>query len=120
MEIAFEGLKSRFISMAIVTHYNPWCPCIFETDALVFPLGVILSKCHNNGMLHRIAFYLRKFTSTEINYEIHNEELLAVVDSFKVWRRYLEGAVHMVMVFTDHQNLEYFTTTKASKHRKAR
>jgi len=48
----------------------------------------------------------------EINYEIHDKELLAIADFFKHWRRYLEGAKHQVQVFSDHQNLEYFTTTK--------
>src|SRR5690606_28675751 len=56
----------------------------------------------------------------EINYEIHDKELLAIVDSFKVWRRYCEGAMHTVQVFSDHQNLEYFTTTKVLHRRQAR
>jgi transposase InsO family protein len=42
------------------------------------------------------------------------------VDSFKHWRRYCEGAVHQVQVFSDHQNLEYFTTTKVLNRRQAR
>jgi hypothetical protein len=45
---------------------------------------------------------------------------LAGVDSFKHWRRYLEGAIHQVQVFSDHQNLEYFTTTKVLNRRQAR
>jgi len=42
------------------------------------------------------------------------------VDSFKHWRRYLEGATHQVQVFSDHQNLEYFTTTKVLNRQQAR
>jgi hypothetical protein len=56
----------------------------------------------------------------EINYEIHDKELLAIVDTFKHWRRYCEGAIHQVQEFSDHQNLEYFTTTKVLNHRQAR
>jgi hypothetical protein len=37
-----------------------------------------------------------------------------------VWRRYLEGALCTVMVYSDHQNLEYFTTTKVLNRRQAR
>ena len=36
--------------------------------------------------------------------------MLAIVDGFKEWRRYLEGAKHLVTVFTDHKNLEIFET----------
>jgi transposase InsO family protein len=42
------------------------------------------------------------------------------VDAFKHWRRYLEGAHHQIQVFSDHQNLEYFTTTKVLNRRQAR
>jgi len=56
----------------------------------------------------------------EINYEIHDKELLAIVNAFKHWRRYCEGATNQVQVFSDHQNLEYFTTTKILNRRQAR
>ena len=52
------------------------------------------------------------FQTAEISYEIHHKELLAIVDTFKHWRRHCEGAMNQVQVFSDHQNLEYFTTTK--------
>ena len=41
------------------------------------------------------------------------------MDAFKHWCRYCEGAIHQVQVFTDHQNLEYFTTTKVLNRRQA-
>jgi hypothetical protein len=70
-------------------------------------------------MLHPIAYHSRKFSPPEINYEIHDKELLAIVHSFKIWQRYLEGALLKVLVYTDHQNLEYFTTTKVLNRRQA-
>ena len=48
----------------------------------------------------------------EIYYDTADKELLANVDCFKRWRRYLEGAKHQVQVISDHQNLELFQTTK--------
>ena len=56
-----------------------------ETDTLDFTLGAVLSQRDDENRLHPIAFHSRKFTSAEINYEIHDKELLAVVDSFKHW-----------------------------------
>ena len=41
-----------------------------------------------------------------------DKELLAIVDSFKKWRRYLEGARLQVHVISDQNNLELFSTTK--------
>jgi len=59
-------------------------------------------------------------TPTEINYEIYNKEILAIVQCFKQWRHYLEGAQHPVTVYTDHKNLEYFASTKQLNRRQAR
>jgi len=67
-----------------------------------------------------VAFHSRKFQPTEINYEIHDKELLAIVDPFKHWRRYCEGPMHQVQVYSDLQNLEYFRTTKVLNRRQAR
>jgi hypothetical protein len=83
-----------------------------ETDASDFALGATLSHIGDDKKLHPNAFHARKFPAAEINYEIHDKELLTIVDSFKAWRRYLEGSLHIVQVFTDHKNLEYFMTTK--------
>ena len=46
-------------------------------------------------------------------------ELLAIVDWFKQWRRYLEGAKHHVQVITDHQNLDLLQMTKVLNRRQA-
>jgi len=85
---------------------------INETNASDFVIGAILSQRDEEKRLHPVAFHSRKFQTAEINYEIHDKELLAVEDAFKHWRQYCEGATHQVQVYSDHQNLEYFTTTK--------
>jgi hypothetical protein len=48
----------------------------------------------------------------KINYEIHDKELLVIVNCFKIWRRYLDRSLYMVEVFIDYKNIEYFMTTK--------
>jgi hypothetical protein len=48
----------------------------------------------------------------ELNYDIYNKELLAIVVAFKVWRVYLEGVKHTIIVKMDHKNLIFFTTIK--------
>ena len=53
-----------------------------ETDASDFVLGAVLSQFGDGEKLHPVAFHSRKFSATEINYEIHDKELLAIVDSF--------------------------------------
>jgi len=120
VEAAFRELKHRFTTALILAHFDPKKPVIMETDASDFALGAVLSQRNEEGRLHPVAFHSRKFQPAEINYEIHNKELLAIVDAFKHWRRYYQGATHQVQVFLDHHNLEYFTTTKVLNRRQAR
>src|SRR5947199_9909257 len=56
----------------------------------------------------------------KLNYDVHNKELLAIVEAMKHWRVYLKGTKHPVQVITDHKNLIYFTTTKVLNRRQVR
>jgi len=87
-EAAFRELKHRFTTAPILAHFDPKKPVLIETDASDFALGAVLSQRSEEGRLHLVAFHSRKFQLAEINYEIHDKELLAIVDAFKHWRRY--------------------------------
>ena len=85
---------------------------LVETDASDYTLVGILSTCLPNGEIHPIAFHSHTFSSTEVNYDVHDKELLAIFEAFKMWHHYLEGSGNTIDVVTDHKNLEYFSTTK--------
>ena len=106
---SFETLKKAFTTAPILEQWIPRSPLIVETDASDYALGAILSTISDSD---KIAFHSRTFTSPELNYDIHDKELLAIFEAFKCWRHYLEGSPTLVDVVTDHKNLEYFSTTK--------
>src|SRR5436853_4505217 len=106
-ETAFSELKKRFTSAPILRHFDPQLPCRVKCDASDFAIGAILSQ-EVNKRLHPIAFHSRKMNKHEINYEIHDKELLAITSAVKEWQWYLEGARHKINVFTDHRGLEWF------------
>jgi hypothetical protein len=112
MTKSFKKLKYWFITMPILIYFDPHCKYIVEIDASDFVLGSTLSQTAKDKKIHLNTFHSRKFSPAKINYEIHDKELLTIVDCFKAWRRYLEGSLHMVQVFMDNKNLEYFMTTK--------
>jgi len=84
-ETAFRKLKHRFTTAPILAHFEPKKPVIIEMDTSDFALGAVLSQQSEEGRLHPVAFHSRKFQPTEINNEIHDKELLAIVDAFKHW-----------------------------------
>ena len=67
-----------------------------------------------------MAFHSRKLSDQERNYEICDKELLAILEVFKEWPHYLVGTKDPITVYTDHQNLQNFLTTKVWNQRKIR
>ena len=63
-------------------------------------------------MLHLVAFFSRKLTPAECNYEIYDKELLAIVNALEQWRPELEGTELPIQVLTDHKALKYFMSFK--------
>jgi len=110
-EEAFEELKKRFTTAAIVSHFYPGRRTVVETDARALALGCLLSQ-YQGRQIHPVAFHSRKMNSAERNYEIHDKELLAIMEALKEWKRYLWGEEEPVTVYTDDQNLQSFLTKK--------
>jgi hypothetical protein len=119
---AFNTLKTAFTTAPILTHYSPDQPVIIETDASDFAIAAIISHPDkdNPKLLRPIAYHSRKLTPAELNYEIYDKEMLAIVEALKIWRPYTEGSSHLVTIYTDHKNLVYFTTSKTFNRRQTR
>ena len=92
--------------------FNPVKKIIIEIDISRITLGLILSQLDEEKRLYPIIFYFRKFRAPELNYDIHDKELLVIVNSFKIWKIYLKELKHIIKVYTDYKNLKSFTNTK--------
>ncbi|KAK3574288.1 hypothetical protein QTP86_004365 [Hemibagrus guttatus] len=118
---AFQQLKESFTSAPILRHPDPDLPFVVEVDASSSGLGAVLSQRHGEpGKLHPCAYYSRKLTAAECNYDVGNRELLAIKAALEEWRHWLEGARHPFQVLTDHRNLEYLRGAKRLNPRQAR
>lgn len=119
-QAGFDDLKRAFTTEPILAHFVPTRKIVIETDASDYALGAIISQYDESNVLHPIAFYSRTYLPAECNYEIYDKELLAVIAAFKEWRHYCEGAQHPITVLCDHENLQYFMTSKNLSRRQAR
>lgn len=104
----------------ILKHFDPALRLVVETDASDYAIGAILSQYNSEGVLHPIAFDSRKLAPAELNYEIHDKELLGIFWAFTRWRSILLSATSQISVLTDHHALEYFMTSKQLNRRQAR
>jgi hypothetical protein len=126
-QLAFDRLKTAFTSAPFLMHFDPAKPRRLETDASGFAYAGILSQPTEwpaedgrSPIWHPIAFHSKKLEPAELNYETHDQELLAIVKCFVHWRHYLEGSIAPIEVLTDHSNLRHFMTTSALSRRQAR
>lgn len=117
---AFESLKKAFTSAPILRHFDPDKPSTIECDSSDYVNAGCLSQPDEDGILHPVAFFSKRLTPTECNYDIYDKELMAIVRSFEEWRAELEGTGVPVEVISDHKNLQHFMTTKRLSRRQAR
>jgi hypothetical protein len=111
-QTAFDTLKRAFTEAPILHHWVPGRQITVETDASDYATATILSILGDDSEIHPVAFRSRTLSPAELNYNMHDKELLAIFDAFSQWRHYLEGSSLPIDVVTDHKNLEYFATSK--------
>ena len=117
---AFDLLREAFTTAPVLRHFDPTRPTVLEADASDYALGAVVSQRTPDGLLHPIAFHSRKFNPAELNYEIYDKEMLAIVDSLEHYRHLFEGLGQQITIYSDHHNLLWFTETKVYNRRQAR
>jgi len=55
-----------------------------ETDTLDYTLTAIFSIVNEDNEVHLVTFHSHTFTAAELNYNIHDKELLAIFEAFKI------------------------------------
>ncbi|KAG5715660.1 hypothetical protein E4T56_gene542 [Termitomyces sp. T112] len=109
----FLLLKKASTSALVPCHFDPSLPIVLKCNASNYAIARILSQLDSRGKdLRPIAFYTCSMIPMELNYNIYNKELLAIIKAFHQWWAYLKGSPHHIQVYSDHNNLQYFTTTK--------
>ncbi|MBW0561364.1 hypothetical protein O181_101079 [Austropuccinia psidii MF-1] len=84
---------------------------MLETNASNYALGAVLSQVSDSGK-NPIEFDSHKPIPAELNYEIHDKELLGIVWALKRLRNFLLSLSSPFEVFTDHSSLQYSISSK--------
>ncbi len=119
---AFEAIKQLVVShecLTTIDHENLGNNKIFvSTDASDFCTGAVLSYGETLDTARPVAFESAQLSGAELNYPVHEKELLVIVRALKKWRVDLLGVPFIV--FTDHRTLENFNHQKHLSRRQAR
>jgi len=93
---------------------------MIKMDTSKYISSGILSQQEEDGTWKLIAYRSKTMEPAECNYDVHANELLAIVQALPEWRRYIQGSQKQVEILTDHKNLVPFTTTKVLTDRQIR
>jgi hypothetical protein len=116
---AFEQLKTAMISEPILQHFDPDRMPMLETDASDYTIGAVCSQPDNSNDIHPLGYFSRKLKDAELNYDIHDKELLAIVEALNKWSTCCKSTKHSIRILSDHKNLEYRQTKKDLNLRQA-
>jgi hypothetical protein len=108
------------LSEPILRHFDPTRAITIEMDVSDYAIGAICSQPDNTNILHPLGYFSRKLRGAELNYDIHDKELLAIVDALDKWSTYCKSTPHTIMILSDHKNLEYWQTKRDLNLRQAR
>jgi hypothetical protein len=81
----FQYAKTNFTTGPVLWHYDSILPMLVETDISDFAIEAVLSQTEDR--VQPVVFYSRKMIAPELNYDIHDKEILAIVSPYKEWRR---------------------------------
>jgi hypothetical protein len=80
---AFKGLKRHLITLLVLIIYNLELENILETNALDLVIATILTQKGVDSKRRVVIYYLRKIIELEKNYNVHDKELLAIIEVFR-------------------------------------
>src|SRR5882724_9458824 len=119
-QASFEELKRLITSTPILVQQNQDTPFWLETDASGYATVAVLSQLCDDSKWHLVGFTSKGLDAAERNYEVHDKELLSVIQGLKEWRHVLEGTKYTIEILNDHRNLMYFRTSQNLNCRQAR
>jgi hypothetical protein len=111
-QMAFNTLKAAFTSVPILAHFDLDWDIIVETDTSDYVSTSMLSQYNDDNILYPMAYFSKKHSPTEYNYEIYNKELMAIVQACEECYPELQSIIGPIHVLSNHKNLEYCMMTK--------
>jgi len=94
---AFQLLKDLFTSYPVLRNSDSSKCYIVDTDASQFAIGATISQDYKDGR-HPIAYFSKSLGKAKVNYDIYNQELLAIIETLKAYQSNLKGAQQKFLI----------------------
>jgi len=117
---AFDELRTKLTTAPGLAYFDPLATTKIETHTSKSLCSGILSQQCQDGKWTPVVYRSKRMSDAECNYDIHDKELLAIVQGSHEWKKDTRGNPKQIRVLTDHKNLVTFITTKELNERRAR
>ena len=121
-QLAFDAIKELVTSRECLTTIDlnklNTHKIFVTTDASDVCSGAVLSFGETWETARPVAFESTTFKGAELNYPVHEKEMLAIIRALKKWRSDLIGVPFLI--YTDHKTLENFHQQRELSRRQAR
>ena len=87
-----------------------------EVDVSGYTIGGVLSQQQTDSFWWLIAFMSQALNEIERNYEIYNQELLAIMTGLKLWWHYLIDSKFEPWIFQETSEAKLMTGTMALRN----
>ena len=119
---AFDSIKKLVVGRDCLTTIDfslmPDHKIYVTTDASDLGSGAVLSFGRTWETARPVAFESMTFKGAQLNYPVHEKEMLAIIRALTKWRVDLLGVPFLI--YTDHKTLENFHTQRDLSRRQAR
>ena len=83
---AFKELRTKLTTAPVLVFFNPLATTRIETEASKYVWSGKLSQQCQDGKWRLVAYRSKTMSNAECNYDIHDKELLAIVQVFHEWK----------------------------------
>ncbi|MBW0491193.1 hypothetical protein O181_030908 [Austropuccinia psidii MF-1] len=118
----FPSMRKLLVSLINSKRLSPLLQSFSTHHCRDRCIQLCLGCCTESGPdsgKHPIAFNSCKPIPAELNYEIHDKELLGIVWALKRWRAFLLSVSSPFEVLTNHSSLQSFMSSKVLTHNEA-
>ena len=109
-EKIFQQLKKTCFKKSILKMFDSTKSKRIEFDASDLIIKTCYNQCHEENW-HFIIYLLKKLSSAEQNYDVHDKKLLVIIAVLENWRVYAKE-ISKLTILTNHKNLLHFIIIK--------
>jgi hypothetical protein len=106
----YDGVKPTYQTshQPVLHHLDP--SELFElwANASTYALGAVLAQRDQQGKAHTVMYLSKALTAPERNYTIADKEFLAIIFALKKVRHLVKDSPHKLLIYMDHDNLQYY------------